>query len=590
MSDSPITAIALHHIALPTRREHKWTGLTEPIGGYVLVQMTDAAGAVGWGEAPALKDWGGEFGRYFGESPATTIEVVTRHLAPAVQGCMPGEIAELHARMDRAIKGYPYAKAAVEFAAYDLAGRQWGLPVHRLLGGAVRRRIPVTHSIGLIGPEEAEREVAQVTREGIRTIKIKVGVDPDRDVDMVRRIRETVGPGIALCIDANQGYRTPGEAIRAFRRMERFELIYFEQPVEGIDRLAQVARAVDAPVMADESAWNAHDVIEIIEKRAAQIVSIYTTKPGGLYHAMEVAAVARAAGSSATSTARSRPASAISPISSWRRRRRPVLSCVVPVSTPAEAQSGQLAGIYYQDDLIARPMRLVDGAIDLPDGAGMGIAADAAKIARYQRRRKRVGNAAGCDRAPGSRHAEAGLDAVVAISPENFAYVTGFLSPTQPLMRWRHAMALVTADGAAALAVVDMEASTIRAKSPAGTEIAVWREFQLDAMDVLAALLRRHGLANARIGIEMDYLPAGDFAALRGSCRRRISRPRRPCWRGCARSRRRKRSTSCAGCRTSPTGRSPRLTALSPPARARWTSPRRSPAASTSRVRNISSS
>jgi muconate cycloisomerase len=290
MSDAPIAAIELHHVALPTRREHKWTGLTEPIGGYVLVKMIDAAGAVGWGEAPALKDWGGDFGRYFGESPATTIEIITRYLTPAVKGCMPGEIGELHARMDRSIKGYPYAKAAVEFAAYDLAGRQWGLPVHRLLGGAVRRRIPVTHSIGLMAAEEAEREVAQVAKEGICTIKIKVGVDPDRDVDMVRRVRETVGPGIALCVDANQGYRTPGEAIRTYRRMERFELIYFEQPVEGIQRLAEVARAIDAPVMADESAWNAHDIIEIIEKRAAQIVSIYTTKPGGLYAAFEVQA------------------------------------------------------------------------------------------------------------------------------------------------------------------------------------------------------------------------------------------------------------------------------------------------------------
>src|SRR3954454_414519 len=86
---------------------------------------------------------------------------------------------------------------------------------------------------------------------------------------------------------------------------------------------------------------------------------------------------------------------------------------------------------------------------------------------------------------------EADLDAVVSISPENFAYVTGFLSPTQPLMRWRHAMALVTVGGAVALVVVDMEASTIRAKSPPGTEIALWRECVLDAMDVLAALLRK---------------------------------------------------------------------------------------------------
>jgi Xaa-Pro dipeptidase len=110
---------------------------------------------------------------------------------------------------------------------------------------------------------------------------------------------------------------------------------------------------------------------------------------------------------------------------------------------------------------------------------------------------------------------EAGLDAIVSISPENFAYVTGFLSPTQPLMRWRHAMALVTADGTTALAVVDMEANTIRSKAPEETEIAVWREFQFDAMNVLAELLRKHGLATSRLGIEMDYLPAGDFVALR---------------------------------------------------------------------------
>jgi muconate cycloisomerase len=392
MAERPIATIELHHVSLPPRREHKWTGLTEPIGGYVLVKMTDEAGVSGWGEAPALKDWGGDFGRYFGESPGTTIEVITRHLVAAVKGSLPGEIGELHARMDSAIKGYPYAKAAIEFAAYDLAGRQCGLPVHRLLGGAVRRRIAITHSIGLIGFEEAEREVAKVAQEGIRTIKIKVGVDPDRDVAMVRRIRETVGPGVSLCVDANQGYGTAAQAIRTFRRMEPFDLLYFEQPVEGISRLAEVARAIDAPVMADESAWNAHDIVEIIEKRAAQIVSLYTTKPGGLYRAMEAAAVARAAGivcnvngsvETGIGNLANLALAAAAPAAT--------LSCVVPVSTPQEAQHGQVAGIYYKDDLIAEPMRLTDGAIEVPTGSGMGIAADEAKIARYRVDKREIG-------------------------------------------------------------------------------------------------------------------------------------------------------------------------------------------------------
>ncbi len=385
MAESPIASAELRRVSLPLRRQHKWTGSTEPIGGYVLVKVADEDGLVGWGEAPVLKDWGGDFGRYFGETPGTTISVTSQYLAPAIRGCIPGEIAEIHDRMSRAIKGFPYAKAALELASYDLAGKQCGLPVHRLLGGALRRRIPVTHSIGLIGFEDAEREAVQATREGIRTIKIKVGVEPDRDVEMVRRVRETVGPQIALCVDANCGYRTVGEAVRTFRRMEPSNLVYFEQPVEGIERLAQVARAIDVPVMADESAWNAHDVIQIAERRAAQMVSIYTTKPGGLYRAIEVAAVARAAGiicnvngsveTGIGNLANLQLAAAAAPI---------VLSCVVPVSTPAQAQSpGNVAGIYYKDDLIAHAMRLVDGAIDLPSGVGMGIPADEAKIDHY---------------------------------------------------------------------------------------------------------------------------------------------------------------------------------------------------------------
>lgn len=372
-------------IQLPTRREHRWTGLTEPIGRYVLVKLTDSDGRIGWGEAPALKDWGGEFGRYFGESPIITRAVIENYLTPAILGLELGNFAELHARMDAVIRGYPYAKAAVEFAAYDATGRWLNVPVHTLLGGLSRRRVPVTHSIGLIAIDEAEREVAQVAGEGIRTIKIKIGVDPKRDVEIVARIRAAVGNDVELCVDANEGYKTPGEAITTVRLMEKHRLKYVEQPVMGIERIALVARAIDAPVMADESAWNAHDVVQIAEQRAAQIVSIYTTKPGGLYKAMEKAAVCRAAGiicnvngsveTGVGNLANIHLAAAAPAVT---------LSCVVPVSTPAESLAGQIGGIYYKDDLIAEPMRLVDGAIEVPTGPGMGIDVDEGKVEKYR--------------------------------------------------------------------------------------------------------------------------------------------------------------------------------------------------------------
>ena len=226
MAESAIERLELIHVVLPPRREHKWTGATEPIGGYLLVKLFAEDGSCGWGECTALKDWAGEFGRYFGESVTIARAVIETYLAPAVKGAMPSNIVDIHARMDRAIKGYPYAKAAIDMAAYDLAGIQIGVPVHTLLGGAVRTTIPITHSIGLIPLDDAEREVVQVTGEGIRTIKIKVGVDADRDVAIVKRIRDAVGPSIDLCIDANQGYATPGEAIQTYRRLESCRIKY----------------------------------------------------------------------------------------------------------------------------------------------------------------------------------------------------------------------------------------------------------------------------------------------------------------------------------------------------------------------------
>jgi Xaa-Pro aminopeptidase len=106
-----------------------------------------------------------------------------------------------------------------------------------------------------------------------------------------------------------------------------------------------------------------------------------------------------------------------------------------------------------------------------------------------------------------------GLDALVAISPENFAWTAGFVVPSQPILRWRHAMAVVKADGSHAVVAVDMEETTVRSRLP-GEEIRIWGEFAGSAMACLAELLSDLGLASARIGIEMDYLPAGDFAAL----------------------------------------------------------------------------
>lgn len=107
-----------------------------------------------------------------------------------------------------------------------------------------------------------------------------------------------------------------------------------------------------------------------------------------------------------------------------------------------------------------------------------------------------------------------GVDGIVCLSPENFAYASGFVVPSQPLMRWRHAAVVVPANGPPAYLTVDMEESTVAANTN-GALVRSWGEFTESAMRVLAELLVDLRLDKAQIGVELDYLPAGDHEELR---------------------------------------------------------------------------
>ena len=111
------------------------------------------------------------------------------------------------------------------------------------------------------------------------------------------------------------------------------------------------------------------------------------------------------------------------------------------------------------------------------------------------------------------RVVQAGLDAIIALSPENVTYVSGFVVPSQSLMRWRHAICIVTADGRISMVAIDMEANTVKAHAVI-EDLRVYREFTDDPMDKLAEALKDLKLDGAKIGIEMEFLPAKDFATL----------------------------------------------------------------------------
>ena len=380
-----ITQVETFNIALPWRRLHKMAFPSGKLGNYVLVRVHTDEGIQGLGEATVIKEWGGDYGRYFGESPELTVAVIESVLAPAVIGLDPFAIEKAHHTMDFAIKGYPYAKTALDEALYDIKGKALGVPVYELLGGLYREEIPVAHSLGWMELEEATAEAAAAVAEGIRTIKIKVGRSAEYDVRIVREVRRTVGENIDVVVDANQGWPHPKYAVAILRQMEDEGIRYAEQPVEGLARMAHVARAVDVPIMADESAWTPQDVLEIVEREAADMISLYTTKPGGLFPAKKVAAVAEAAGlplnvngSHETGVGNAANLHLVASTAAVTE------AGVFPVTTLKGKEPTQMAGKMYLDDIVTHPFEYRDGNLVVPSGPGLGIELDENKVEIYR--------------------------------------------------------------------------------------------------------------------------------------------------------------------------------------------------------------
>ena len=380
-----ITDIRVHLVRLPTRREHNWASkMATPIGHHGIIELVTDEGIVGWGEAPAGATWGGAHMRYFGETPETVKHIAIDYLLPAVVGLDPIDIAVLHARMDQVVKGHPYAKAAIDMACYDAAGKALGASVSQLLGGRHRDGIEVAHSLGIMELDRCYAEAEQAVAEGARTIKCKTGLDPERDVTLVRELRRRLGDHIKLRVDGNEGYPSVSAAVEVTRRQEEYGLLLCEQPVAGAEGLARVARQISSPVMADESAWTVHDILELHQLEAAECFSCYVTKPGGLYRARQQAEVAEQLGiycdiGGSIETGVGNAAN----LALGTALRNAVLPSVCPVSQPAGSDGPSMAGVYYLDDLITEPFRFVDGKVLAPDGPGLGIEVDREKLERY---------------------------------------------------------------------------------------------------------------------------------------------------------------------------------------------------------------
>ncbi len=284
-----IVAVRVHRVDVPLLRPFVTAVRATSALAVMLVEVIDSDGRSGWGEAPA--SW-----RVTGESPESIEAAVAGPLAAVIAGREVAELPVLTQEVALALVGNSSARSAVDCALHDLAAQQAGLPLATYLGGSIAPiRTDMTLSLDTADAQLASARAALA--DGFGTIKVKVGASGD-SVDAVRRLREELGPEVALRVDANQAW-TARQAVDVIGAWERLGLgiQLVEQPVaaRAIADLAFVTSRVSTPVMADESVWTTSDLFEIVRARAADLVNLKLAKTGGISEARRMLEIASAA-------------------------------------------------------------------------------------------------------------------------------------------------------------------------------------------------------------------------------------------------------------------------------------------------------
>ena len=259
----------------------------------VYLRLHTDEGIVGLGEAPHMAGFSGA-----GETQATVALQLRERLLPAVFGKDPRQIEARQLDMERALPWNPRAKSAVNIALYDIVGKALNTPVYNLLGGIVRDRIPLSWSIPITDHDHAAEDAEMAISRGVRILKMKTGhEDPDHDIERTRRVRAVAGDEVSLRADANQAWDV-NTAIYVINSLAESGLDFMEQPVKvwDLDGMAEVRRATNTYIMADESANSPRDVLELAKKRACDLISVYINNGGGIINAKKMAIVAEPAG------------------------------------------------------------------------------------------------------------------------------------------------------------------------------------------------------------------------------------------------------------------------------------------------------
>ena len=270
-----IKRVTVYQVDLPLHEgSYQWSGVKSvEVFDSTIVRIDTDEGVVGYGEVCPL-------GPFYLPSYATGARTGIAELAPQILGEDPTELAVINRRMDAALKGHPYVKSAIDIACWDILGQVAGLPVCTLLGGRYGEDFALYRAISQASPEAMAERVAGYRAEGYRKFQLKVGGDPDTDIQRIRAVAQQLQAGEVLIADANTGWLMH-QAARVVRGVHDID-VYIEQPCLSYEECLAIRRRTDHPFVLDESIDGLEVLLRANADRAMDAVNLKISKFGGL--------------------------------------------------------------------------------------------------------------------------------------------------------------------------------------------------------------------------------------------------------------------------------------------------------------------
>ena len=276
-----ITAIRAWQIDLPLHEgKYSWSGGNSvSVFDSTIVGVETDAGLTGWGEICPL---GPAYLAAYANGARTGIQ----ELAPQLIGADPLALDTLNRLMDAAMRGHPYVKSAIDMACWDLLGKASNLPVATLMGGHVGDDFALYRAISQDAPELMAKKIAQYRAEGYRKFQLKVGGDPDTDIERIKLAAKELAGGDILIADANTGW-TQHAAIRVADAVRDVD-VYIEQPCYSYEECLAVRRHTNRPFVLDEVVDGIDMVVRAVGDQAMDVINLKISKVGGLTRARQI--------------------------------------------------------------------------------------------------------------------------------------------------------------------------------------------------------------------------------------------------------------------------------------------------------------